>query len=190
MSRACSVFARRVYGKILVCRHWGVARSTHYARRAALANPSPATARCGRPPVIADSDLVVQSRAVLRDAEGLGWRGAGYRKVWARLRHRGIPTSRERVRRLLRLHGLQAPHRAGKPRGPRHHDGTIIPEAPNRLWGTDATQAATRLEGTATIFVAIDPFMGDIVGMHAARLVRALMPWSQYIRDCKSSSAH
>ena len=34
MSRACSVSARRVYGGARVCRLWGVARSTHYARRA------------------------------------------------------------------------------------------------------------------------------------------------------------
>jgi len=86
----------------------------------------------------------------------------------------------------MRVHGLQAPHRAGKPRGPRHHDGTIIPEAPNRMWGTDATQAATRLEGTATIFVAIDHFMGDIVGIHAARpgtRFEALEPIHQGLRE-------
>ena len=186
MSRACSISARRVYGKVLVCRHWGVARSTHYARRAALTAPGTSAARRGRPPVIADDDLVVQIRAVLRESEALGWRGEGYRKVWARLRHRSIPTSRERVRRLMRLHGLQAPHRAGKPRGPRHHDGTIIPEAPNRMWGTDATQAATRLEGTATIFVAIDHFVGDIVGIHAARpgtRFEALEPIHQGLRE-------
>lgn len=28
-------------------------------------------------------------------------------KVWARLRHRGIPVAKERVRRLMRQHGLQ-----------------------------------------------------------------------------------
>ena len=186
MSRACSVSARRAYGKARVCCYWGVARSTHYARRAALTNPNPSTTRRGRPPAIADSDLVVQIRAVLREAEGLGWRGEGYRKVWARLRHRGIPTSRERVRRLMRRHGLQAPHREGKPRGPHHHDGTIIPEAPNRMWGTDATQVATRLEGTATIFVAIDHFVGDIVGIHAARpgtRFEALEPIHQGLRE-------
>jgi len=35
VSRACSISARRVYGKARVCRLWGVARSTHYARQAA-----------------------------------------------------------------------------------------------------------------------------------------------------------
>ena len=69
-------------------------------------------------------------RDVLVEAESLGFRGEGYRKVWARLRHRGIPVSKERVRRLMREHDLQAPHRTGTDRGPRVHDGTIIPEGP------------------------------------------------------------
>ena len=41
--------------------------------------------------------------------------------------------------------------------------------AANRMWGTDATQVHTRLEGTATVFVAVDHFVGDVVGIHAAR---------------------
>lgn len=133
MSRACSVSARRVYGKVRVCRCWGVARSTHYARQSGSARQTQPAVRRGRPPIIDDARLVIEIRAVLDEAETLGWRGEGYRKVWARLRHRGIPTSKERVRRLMRTHGLQAPHRVGTPRGPRSHDGTIIPAAPNRM---------------------------------------------------------
>ena len=34
MSPARSVSARRVYGRVRVCRLWGMARFTHYARRA------------------------------------------------------------------------------------------------------------------------------------------------------------
>ena len=51
--------------------------------------------------------------------------GEGYRKLWARLRFAGIRTSRRRVLRLMREHGLLAHQRAGRPRGPRAHDGTI-----------------------------------------------------------------
>ena len=70
----------------------------------------------------------------------MGFRCEGYRKVWARLRHKRIPVSKERVRRLMREHNLQAPQRATNAQGPKVHDGTIIPEAPNRMWGTDATR--------------------------------------------------
>ena len=73
----------------------GVARSKHYARQAA-AEQSVQPRRHGRKPVVSDKILV-----------------ARIHKVWARLRHRGIPVSKERARRLMREHGLQAPHRAG-----------------------------------------------------------------------------
>ena len=186
MSRACSVSARCVYGKARVCRLWSVARSTHYARQAAAERPVQARRR-GRKPVLSDEALLEKIREVLREAEALGFWGEGYRKVWARLRHRGIPVSKERVRRLMREHGLQAPHRIGTDRGPQTHEGTIIPEGgPNRMWGTDATQVHTRLEGMATVFVAVDHFVGDVVGIHAARpgtRFEALDPIHQGIRD-------
>jgi len=183
VSRTCSVSARRVYGKVRVCRLWSVPRSTHYARRTAVQKPK--SGRRGRPPAVPDGQLVSQIRVVLAEAEALGFTGEGYRKVWARLRMRGIPTSKERVRRLMREHGLQAPHRPGPARGPRVHEGTIIPASPNRMWGTDATSVATRLEGTATVFVAIDHFVGDVVGLHAARpgtRFEALEPIYQGVR--------
>ncbi len=185
MSRACSVSARRVYGKARVCRLWGVARSTHYARQAA-AERSVQPQRRGRRPTLPDEVLLEKIREVLSEAEALEFRGEGYRKVWARLRHRGIPASKERVRRLMREHDLQAPHRTGADRGPRVHDGTIIPEGANRMWGTDATQVLTRLEGMATVFVAVDHFVGDVVGIHAARpgtRFEALEPIHQGVRD-------
>jgi len=47
-------------------------------------------------------------RGVLRASP---FHGEGYRKAWARLRFEGLRTSKERVRRLMKEHGLQAPHR-------------------------------------------------------------------------------
>jgi len=185
VSRACSVSARRIYGKARVCQLWSIARSTHYARQAAAGRSARGKPR-GRKPALPDEELVARIREILAEAEALGFRGEGYRKVWAKLRHRGIPVSKERVRRLMREHGLQAPHRAGSERGPRVHDGCIIPDAPNRMWGTDATQVMTRREGTATVFVAIDHFVGDVVGIHAARpgtAFEALEPIHQGIRE-------
>ena len=102
MSRACSASAKRVYGKARVCRMWGKARSTHYARQAA--KPVSAPKRRGRPPLVSDETLVAAIREVLGEAEALEFHGEGYRKVWARLRFRGIRTSQERVRRLMGEH--------------------------------------------------------------------------------------
>jgi putative transposase len=46
-----------------------------------------------------DAALVEAIRQVVTDSP---FHGEGYRKVWARLRHQGLRTSRERVRRLMR----------------------------------------------------------------------------------------
>jgi hypothetical protein len=65
---------------------------------------------------MSDAALVEAIRRVLTNSP---FHGEGYRKVWARLRHAGLRTSKERVRRLMRENGLQAATRTGRPRGPR-----------------------------------------------------------------------
>ena len=45
---------------------------------------------------------------VRRVLEASPFHGEGYRKVWAKLRVEGRRTSKERVRRLMREHDLQA----------------------------------------------------------------------------------
>ena len=83
-----------------------------------------------------DAALVEAIRAVLAASP---FHGEGHRKVWARLRVGGVRTSKRRVLRLMREHGLLAPSRVGAPRGPRNHDGTIIPDTVDTMWGTDLT---------------------------------------------------
>jgi transposase InsO family protein len=88
------------------------------------------------------------------------------------------------VLRLMREHGLLAPRRVGSPRGPRSHDGTIIPEAVDVMWGTDLTTTITG-EGQAAVFVAIDHCSAECVGIHAARRAtrfEALEPLRQGVR--------
>ena len=74
---------------------------------------------------MSDDDLTKAIRAVL---EATPFHGEGHRKVWARLRFAGTRTSLRRVLRLMRENDLLAPGRVGSPRGPRNHDGTIIPD--------------------------------------------------------------
>jgi putative transposase len=139
MSRAVSPSAGRPYGLARVCRAWGAARATVYRRR--LPPPTEPPRRPGPIGPMPDADLAAAIRAVLAASP---FHGEGHRKVWARLRHAGVRTSKRRVLRLMRAHGLLAPSRGGAPRGPRAHDGTIIPGAVDvivghvrrrRLWG-------------------------------------------------------
>src|SRR5215213_6348371 len=95
-----------------------------------------------------DSALLAAIRAVLAASP---FHGEGHRKIWARLRAGGTRTSLRRVLRLMRQNGLLAPTRVGSARGPRAHDGTIIPEAVDTMWGTDLTTTWTK-EGAAAVF--------------------------------------
>src|SRR5207248_6077578 len=92
--------------------------------------------------------------------------GEGHRKVWARLRYAGTRTSMRRVLRLMRQNNLLAPTRVGSPRGPLNHDGTIIPDTVDTMWGTDLTTTITG-EGQATVFIAVDHCSTECVGIYA-----------------------
>jgi transposase InsO family protein len=130
-----------------------------------------------------DANLVAAIRSVLADSP---FHGEGHRKVWARLRVRGARTSRRRVLRLMRENDLLAPSRIGAPRGPRSHGGTIIPETFDTMWGTDLTTTLTG-QGQAAVFIAVDHFSAECVGIHAARRAtrfEALEPIRQGVRRC------
>ena len=150
MSRKISPVSGRPYGLAVVCRVWGIARSTVHRHR-----EPPRAAAPRRPgPVgpMSDADLVVAIRAVLAASP---FHGEGHRKVWARLRFAGVRTSRRRVLRLMREHDLLAPSRTGSPRGQRRHDGTIVPETIDTKWGTDLT-TTVKGEGQAAEFGAVE----------------------------------
>jgi putative transposase len=139
----------------VVCRVLGAPRSTVYARRRAGDQPS----LHGPVPATSDEELVRLIRQVLADSP---FAGEGYRKLRARLRRQhDVRVSGKRVLRLLRAHGLLAPQRARGRRRPRLHDGTIIPEQPNRRWGTDATMAWTRTDGWVWVFACVDHYTAE-----------------------------
>jgi transposase InsO family protein len=181
MSRASSPGGGKPYGLARVCRVWRAARSSVYRHRT-----PPREMRPRRPgPVgpMPDAALVEAIRGVLAASP---FHGEGHRKVWARLRHAGVRTSKRRVLRLMGAHGLLAPARVGSPRGPRSHDGTIIPKAVGVLWGTDLTTTWTG-EGRAAVFVAVGHCSAECIGLHAAlRATRfeALEPIRQGVRRC------
>ena len=188
MSGAQSISTRRAYGVQRVCRVWHCARSSVYARR--QATPSPAPCRRRGPVGAAPDDVLVAH--VRRVLEASPFHGEGYRKVWAKLRVEGRRTSKERVRRLMREHDLQAPQRAGHAHGPTAHDGTITTEAPDVMWGTDMTATVTVAEGPAFVFVAVDHCTAECIGLHAAKRgtrFEALEPIRQGIRDASGASA-
>jgi putative transposase len=178
MSRQVSPATGRAYGLQRVTRIWGVSRATVYRHRrpaaAARKKPGPLGA-------MTDEGLVKAIRQLLQDSP---FHGEGYRKLWARLRFSGIRTSRRRVLRLMREHGLLAHQRAGRPHGSRAHDGTITTERVDLRWGTDLTSVMTG-EGQAAVFIAVDHGSAECVGIHAsprADRFEALEPVRQAVR--------
>ena len=165
MRGAPSISTRRAYGVQRGCRVWHRARSSVYARR--QATRSPALCRRRGPIGAAPDDVLVAP--IRRGLDASPFHGEGYRKAWAKLRVAGMRTSKERVRRLMREHDLQAPPRAGHAHGPTAHDGTITTEAPDVMWGTDMTATVTVAEGAAFVFVAVDHCATAGIGLHAAK---------------------
>jgi transposase InsO family protein len=137
---------------------------------------------------MADEGLVAAIRQLLEDSP---FHAEGYRKLWARLRFAGIRTSRRRVLRLMRENRLLAHQRAGRPHGSRAHDGTIITEQVDAMWGTDLTSVMTG-EGQAAVFITVDHCSAECVGIHASRSAdrfQALEPVKQAVRQCHGGFA-
>jgi putative transposase len=181
MSRTVSPSTHRPYGLLRVAQVWSVSRATVYRQRRHDA-PHPRR-RPGPVGPLPDDALVDAIQELL--AQG-PFHGEGYRKIWARLRFAGIRTSKRRVLRLTREHGLQAPGRVGRPHGPKAHDGTIRTERVDVMWGTDLTSTMTG-EGQASIFVTVDHCSTECLGIHAARRAtrfEALEPIRQGVRAC------
>ncbi len=76
---------------------------------------------------------------------------------------------KEYIRQLMGYHQLLAPVRGEPLKGPRIHDGTIIPMAPNLMWSTDATEPWTLKHGQVTVFAVLEHFTGKCLGIHAAK---------------------
>ena len=115
MSQTQSPSANLPYGLARVSRVWRLSRSAFYKRRqqAALEEQGLRVLRKRGPRRYLDDEaLTAHIRRVIEESR---WVGEGYRKVWARLRHEGVRSSKRRVLRLMREAGLLASVRPGRP---------------------------------------------------------------------------
>jgi putative transposase len=160
---------------------WQLARSSFYAARQRHLRPRAAAKR--GPKRLSDQDLASEIRQLLDQSV---FHGEGYRKVWARLRHKGVRVWKERVLRVMRgtRTALAEPAAGARPANP--HEGRTIADEPNDLWGTDGTTTFTEEDGQVTIFAAVNHCSAYCVGIHAvkrAHRFEALEPIRQGIRE-------
>jgi putative transposase len=66
-------------------------------------------------------------------------------------------------RSVVRENGLLSPHRH-LPRSEAAHDGRITTDAPNLMWGTDATQIPTVLDGKVWLFAVVEHWNAEGLG--------------------------
>lgn len=170
----------------LLCRLCEVPRSSFYEYARQLREQRAKAVRERKKPgpkmQVDDEELLLLVRQVLSKSP---FHTEGTKKVHLRLRHMGIRASRERVNRVMREAGLLSPQRCT--RNKKAHDGTIIPETINRIWGTDATMLQTTTGERLWLFALIDHYSDEILGWHIVPVGQgtrwaALEPVKQAVR--------
>lgn len=170
----------------LLCRLCEVPRSSFYEYARQLRQQRVKQARDRKKPgpkmQVDDDELLLLVRQVLKQS---CFHTEGTKKVHLRLRIMGIRASRERVNRVMRQAGLLSPQRCARKDKP--HDGTIIPDTINRLWGTDATMLQTAAGERLWLFALIDHYSNEILGWHIVPVGQgtrwaALEPVKQAVR--------
>lgn len=185
MSATISPSTGQRYGMRLVCRVWEAPRSSVFYHR----QERPGPMRRGPKPIIPDAELIPMIREDLANSP---FREEGHRKVYYRLKHeRCIKVAAKRILRLMREHALLSPQRAPKGEA-KAHDGHIITERPNEMWGTDGTTVQVVEEGTVWIFATVEHWNAECVGIHACKeghRFNAMEPVKQGLRKHYGSLA-
>ena len=161
MSATTSAATGRCFGIQRVCQVWERSRSALYARRARAHHRLGAgPARRGPPPRPSDAQLLA---AIRTDLARSPFHGEGHQGP--RPDPGGIRVARTRVLRVMRAHGLLSPHR-GRQGAAKTHDGRVITQAPNVMWGTDGVRVFTLDDGWGWIFAAVEHWNAECVGWH------------------------
>lgn len=154
----------------LICHTIGVSRSAHYARQDA--EPSARAVR--------DAELVEMIRRVHR----ANFSAYGYRKLHLALKREGVEdVGRDRVKRLMRAHGIQGAKRRGKPwrttivdpdaaRRPDLVERDFTAERPDALYVADFTHLRC-WEGVVYLAFVIDVYSRRVVGWQLTSHMRA-----------------
>ncbi|MEI6243050.1 MAG: integrase core domain-containing protein [Chlamydiota bacterium] len=185
MSQKASPGTGRIYGLKQVCEIWEVPRSSIYLKRKKNSEVS-LKKRRGPKPKVSDIDILEK---IKEDIKGSPFKGEGHKKIHARVRRQGDPISKNRVLRIMGENNLLSPHR--QPQGePNLHDGKIITDKPNEMWGTDGIRIDTVEDGMVWGFFLIEHWNAECLGWHACKkgdAQAALEPLKQGVKKIYGS---
>ncbi len=156
------------FGVEPICRTLDVSASAYYHR---------ATGRRSER-AVGDERLLERIEAV----HAANYHCYGYRRTWKALLRAGEDVGRDRVKRLMRAHGIQGAKRRGKPwrtttpnlsasRPPDRVDRDFTAERPDELWVADFTYLRC-WEGVVFFSFVIDAYSRRIVGWQFASHMR------------------
>ena len=119
---------------------------------------------------LSDAALLVHIRAVHAASKG----EYGWPRVWQELRANGVRVWKERVRRLMKQHGIKArgkrkfvvttDSKHNLPIAPNLLNRNFQPDAPNCVWTSDITYIKTD-EGWLYLAVVLDLYSRQVVGL-------------------------
>jgi transposase InsO family protein len=156
------------FGVEPICRTLGVSASAYYQR-----------ATGERSARVAQDERLL---AVIERVHERNYGAYGYRKTWLALRRAGEDVGRDRVKRLMRAHGIQGAKRRGKPwrttvadpaaqRPPDLVDRDFSADRPDALWVADFTYLRC-WEGLVFFSFVIDAFSRRVVGWQFSTSMR------------------
>ena len=153
---------RSVWPISVQCRVLGVSMAGYHEHFARLASAAPRRH-------LSDEALLAHIKAIHTETRG----GYGWPRTWRELLARGLRVGKERVRKLMQLHGIRARgKRRFKVTTDSNHDLPISPNLlnrefvvaePDKVWVGDITYIATD-EGWLFLGVVIDLFSRQVVG--------------------------
>jgi transposase InsO family protein len=158
----------RIWPIAFQCRILGVSASGyHQFRRRKTVSGSGGTR-------LDDAFLLAHIRAIFAEMKG----AYGWPRMWRELSARGLQVGKERVRKLMKKHGLQAKARKkfrattdskhNLPVAPNLLKRNFQADVPNQVWTGDITCCWTE-EGWLYLAVVIDLFSRQVVGFAMAR---------------------
>ena len=173
------------YPLSLLCQVVGVPRSSYYEFQKAQKREKREHKKRGPKMQADDTRLLELIREVLKRSP---FHTEGTKKVHRRLKAwLQVKAGRARVNRLMREAGLLSPQRIEADRSEKAHEGTLIPENIDLLWGTDGTQFGMANGKLLWLFAVIDHYSCEVLGWHVIEVGQgdawaALEPVKQALR--------